>query len=58
MIGEPPTRKEQMDGIDYDNLEEISMQLNLSSNEETIILNEVEQTEPDFIKSVSDGNAE
>lgn len=58
MIGEPPTRKEQMDGIDYDNLEEISMQLNLFSNEETIILNEVEQTEPDFIKSVSDGNAE
>lgn len=58
MIGEPPTRKEQMDGIDYDNLEEISIQLNLSSNEETIILNEVEQTEPDFIKSVSDGNAE
>ena len=47
-----------MDGIDYDNLEEISMQLNLFSNEETIILNEVEQTEPDFIKSVSDGNAE
>lgn len=58
MIGEPPTRKEQMDGIDYDNLEEISIQLNLSSNEETIILNEVEQTESDFTKSVSDGNAE
>ena len=58
MIGEPPTRKEQMDGIDYDNLEEISIQLNLSSNEKTIILNEVEQTESDFTKSVSDGNAE
>ena len=58
MIGKPPTRKEQMDGIDYDNLEEISIQLNLSSNEETIILNEVEQTESDFTKSVSDGNAE
>ena len=39
-------------------VEEISIQLNLSSNEKTIILNEVEQTESDFTKSVSDGNAE
>lgn len=58
MIGEPPSREDQMNGINYDSLEEISVQQNLSSNDEIVVLNEAEQTESDFTKSVSDGNAE
>lgn len=59
MIGEPPTREDQMNGIDYDNLEQdISLQKILSLNEEIVVLDESEQKKPDSSKSVSDGNAE